>query len=1517
MNLFLKSFYEPFKQLVILLFLLALTTQAYSQRLRPPFIPPSLDPIENPTNPPTSSPSLVVTNGNNSGAGSLRQVVADAPAGSMITFSGVTTVTLSTTEIILNKNLTISGANEVTINGGGNSRIFNITGNPTVSLRNLTFTNGLEDLGGAIFNNSSNLEIISCLFENNQANQKGGAIYNNNASPRITNTFFAENHVIAVAPPIVECTAVTNVTRTVSANTLSVFWSPSPAALSYTFNIRASSDTEFLQFQVDQSLSSINLENLVSSTTYSYFITTNCADGVTRNTATFTVTTNASSVPIGPGAGRGEPIAPAVRLISPNGRINSAATQDFLGGGAIFNDGSSPRIVNTLFFSNTVSSTGGPLGAAILNVNGSNPQITNTTFGRNQVLGPNNQPISSGATNFGTIANDDNSASSITNSIIWGNPSGGIVGPNGTVTFSAVENGPTGTGNQNINPQFVSLSSGDLRLQPTSPLRDAGNPSTDLSIFPGGTAEPLDFDANPRVVGGIIDMGAFELELNLQPQTITITPPTVLIYGDRDVSFTATTTSGLPVTYSVESNPFISVNSDGTGLNANRATATPVTITVSVEGNSSFEPASTTLSLPVLQRQLTIPPPIISPKVYDGNTSADITIGTLENKVASDVVDVNATGTFDNPDAGTGKTVSVSYVISGADAGNYITPVDFTSTDGVITPRQLTITPPSISPKVYDGNTSADILIGILENKVPNDVIDVNATGTFDNPNAGTGKTVTVSYVISGADAGNYLTPVDFISTDGVITPRQLTITPPSISPKVYDGNTSADILIGILENKVPNDAIDVNATGTFDNPNAGTGKTVTVSYVISGADAGNYLTPVDFISTDGVITPRQLTITPPSISPKVYDGTTSADILIGILENKVPNDVIDINATGTFDNPNAGTGKTVTVSYVISGADAGNYLTPVDFISTDGVITPRDLFITPFEGQRKAQGSEDPELAFEAIGFVVGEDNSILTGQLGREPGESCGTYEIINSNLSAGNNYTVILTAGVLFEIFDATPPTLILKNISVQLDNSGNASITISDIDNGTTDNCSAFEDLIFEISQTAFTCENTEPITVTVKVTDLAGNSSEGSAEITVLQPLIPISTNISSTVARNQNGNVLIYANAPARLAVPASTVLQAINIPSSYTGLTFEWFVKLDENSAFISIAQTNTLTVQAEGDFNRTYKVVVTSDAGCVAEEQISVISIETSCDRGGNNRVQVCHLPGGNFSRRITLCVNVNAVDAFLRNNPGSFIGNCNITFRLDTEPETISVPWNTSLETIKEIIDQKREEWFGGTPDLTVQGKGFNPFQAGIHTLQVNLDESEGSQLENPVNVKIEIQAKPLAESIELSTLSIPSEIRSGDILATISTIDPADDIHTYHLEENLNLAIEGNQLIWTGTDIAPQKITTRIISTDRAGQSIDREVTFLREIALNEFLLYPNPATHETNAKVQLDGSASVTITVYDITGRILINETTFEEETFIRTLNLDGMATGVYLVQVKIGYLVMTQRLMKN
>jgi hypothetical protein len=113
------------------------------------------------------------------GAGSLRQAILDTPAGGTVDFQpGLTgTITLTSGELAVNKDLTIAGPGPdvITVSGNHASRVFDIAARVTVGLSGLTIADGfsLDSFGGGI-QNSGTLTVTGSTLSGNAAD--GGGI---------------------------------------------------------------------------------------------------------------------------------------------------------------------------------------------------------------------------------------------------------------------------------------------------------------------------------------------------------------------------------------------------------------------------------------------------------------------------------------------------------------------------------------------------------------------------------------------------------------------------------------------------------------------------------------------------------------------------------------------------------------------------------------------------------------------------------------------------------------------------------------------------------------------------------------------------------------------------------------------------------------------------------------------------------------------------------------------------------------------------------------------------------------------------------------------------------------------------------------------------------------------------------------------------------------------------------------------------------------------------------------------
>lgn len=139
--------------------------------------------------------TLQVTNLNDSGAGSLRNVIASASSGDTIQFTVTGTITLTSGELPITTDITISGPgpSSLEISGGDVSRVFNVSSG-TVNISGMIISHGNVASNGGCINNGSNLVLDSVIIENCVATNSGfgGGIYSNTALS-ITNSTIQSN----------------------------------------------------------------------------------------------------------------------------------------------------------------------------------------------------------------------------------------------------------------------------------------------------------------------------------------------------------------------------------------------------------------------------------------------------------------------------------------------------------------------------------------------------------------------------------------------------------------------------------------------------------------------------------------------------------------------------------------------------------------------------------------------------------------------------------------------------------------------------------------------------------------------------------------------------------------------------------------------------------------------------------------------------------------------------------------------------------------------------------------------------------------------------------------------------------------------------------------------------------------------------------------------------------------------------------------------------------------------------
>jgi len=110
-----------------------------------------------------------------------------------------------------------------------------------------------------------------------------------------------------------------------------------------------------------------------------------------------------------------------------------------------------------------------------------------------------------------------------------------------------------------------------------------------------------------------------------------------------------------------------------------------------------------------------------------------------------------------------------------------------------------------------------------------------------------------------------------------------------------------------------------------------------------------------------------------------------------------------------------------------------------------------------------------------------------------------------VITITINDGQPIDFDSTFSFILTLEDLVLPTAICQDVQVQLDQFGNGSLTVSQVDNGSTDNCGIQS---ITISQTNFTCADVGNQLLDLVVTDIVGNVSICQFNTTVLPaPLV--------------------------------------------------------------------------------------------------------------------------------------------------------------------------------------------------------------------------------------------------------------------------------------------------------------------------------------------------------------------------------------------------------------------------
>lgn len=340
----------------------------------------------------------------------------------------------------------------------------------------------------------------------------------------------------------------------------------------------------------------------------------------------------------------------------------------------------------------------------------------------------------------------------------------------------------------------------------------------------------------------------------------------------------------------------------------------------------------------------------------------------------------------------------------------------------------------SVVTKTYDGTTTAEVVYNaddILSADRPYVRVSLN-NGQFEDIHAGDDKGVSYKWRIDAA--------FDLIS-DYVLSGFSLgTITPKVIGTTVvtrsYDGTTTAQVVYNANDILARDkDALSVKIlSADYNDKNAGDNKSVSYTWKLASQGVGTEVGDYKLMgSATGSITKASLTISTTDVI-KTYDGTTSAAgnaVVVGETSLKGT----DTLSGGSFvyDNKNAGTGKTVTVSGVTIADGNGGKNYDVTYIdNTNSAIGKAQLTLSAVADTKVADGTTTSSATPQFSGLVEGDTLGNLSqsfdgSAVGAHVINVDGTYTLSDGN--GGNNYAVTLVSadGEITAPSTSNPPDL----------------------------------------------------------------------------------------------------------------------------------------------------------------------------------------------------------------------------------------------------------------------------------------------------------------------------------------------------------------------------------------------------------------------------------------------------------------------------------------------------------
>ncbi len=489
------------------------------------------------------------------------------------------------------------------------------------------------------------------------------------------------------------------------------------------------------------------------------------------------------------------------------------------------------------------------------------------------------------------------------------------------------------------------------------------------------------------------------------------------------------------------------------------------------------------------------------------------------------------------------------------------------------------------------------------------------------------------------------------------------------------------------------------------------------------------------------------------------------------------------------------------------------------------------------------------------------------------------------------------------------DTLAPEVVCQNITIQLDTDGNTSITVSEIDGGSADNCGIAS---LSISQDTFTTANIGDNTVTLTVTDDSGNTASCDATVTVIDQVFPDAVCQNITIQLDENGMATITAT----------------DIDGGSTGVDTS---VIDMTSFDCSTIGENTVTlsVTSVDDHSDSCTAIVTVEDTLAPEAVCQNITIQLDTD--GNASITASEIDGGStdncgiaslsISQNSFTTANIgdNTVILTVTDDSGN-TATCDATVTVVDQvfPEAVCQNITVQLDEngMAAITATDVDGGSTGVDAFAIDMTIFDCSNIGENTVTLTVTSVDANSDSCTAIVTVEDTIAPTVsclgnQTIVLeegnTTFEVPDYFAAGDASAVDNCTNPI---------------VQFSQDPLPGELLAVGVYTVTLCATDEFGNenccefqlTVDDDLS-VEDTVGSSLSMYPNPARDQVFIS-NPNGLTIDMIAIYDVRGRRVV---TNKQNNVLNEMSIDisRISNGTYFVRIEGAFGSISKQLIKN